>query len=194
MPAPSTRSGPVPLPPSTSTRYVDYPYQPTLRANSLTRLNRTLGIGQIMCTHTMGDLKLSSDHLTEIAWGFVERSAMVFLGGLAEREMGNLEEVFMLSQDEKSMITDWSAEGGINPDTNRAASPPGLGKFILKIGRSRKSVPVSNDHHRGAGQRHEPGVDQDERSESGDVSDGGILAKPADYVVCSSAVHHRRCR
>lgn len=32
MPAPSTRSGPVPLPPSTSTRYVDYPYQPTLRA------------------------------------------------------------------------------------------------------------------------------------------------------------------
>lgn len=103
--------------------------------DSLTRLNRTLGIGQIMCTHTMGDLKLSSDHLTEIAWGFVERSAMVFLGGLAEREMGNLEEVFMLSQDEKSMITDWSAEGGINPDTNRAASPPGLGKFILKIGK-----------------------------------------------------------
>ncbi|SLN00907.1 hypothetical protein [Brevibacterium yomogidense] len=41
----------------------------------------------------------------------------------------------MLSQDEKSMITDWSAEGGINPDTNRAASPPGLGKFILKIGK-----------------------------------------------------------
>lgn len=103
--------------------------------DSLTRLNRTLGIGQIMCTHTMGDLKLSSDHLTEIAWGFVERSAMVFLGGLAEREMGNLEEVFMLSHDEKSMITDWSAEGGINPDTNRAASPPGLGKFILKIGK-----------------------------------------------------------
>lgn len=103
--------------------------------DALTRLNRTMGIGQIMCTHTMGDLKLSNDHLTEIAWGFVERSAMVLLGGLAEREMGNLEEVFALSNEERAMITDWSAEGGVNPDTNRAAAPPGLGKFILKIGK-----------------------------------------------------------
>lgn len=103
--------------------------------DALTRLNRTMGIGQLMCTHSMSDLKLSSDHLTEIAWGFVERSAMVFLGGLAEREMGNLEEVFALSREEKSMITDWSTEGGLNPDTNRAAAPPGLGKFILKIGK-----------------------------------------------------------
>lgn len=103
--------------------------------DSVTRLNRTRGLGQLMCTHSMGDLKLSEPWLTEIAWGFVERSAMVFLGGLAEREMGNLEEVFALSGSEKSMITDWSAEGGINPDTNRAAAPPGLGKFILKIGK-----------------------------------------------------------
>lgn len=103
--------------------------------DSLTRLNRQRGLAQMMCTHTMSDLKLSSPHLTEIAWGFVERSAQVFLGGLAEREMGNLEEVFAMTTEEKSMITDWSAEAQINPDTGRAAEPPGLGKFLLKIGK-----------------------------------------------------------
>lgn len=103
--------------------------------DSLTRLNRTRGLAQMMCTHTMSDLKLSKPHLTEIAWGFVERSAQVFLGGLAEREMGNLEEVFAMTSKEKSMITDWSAEAMINPDTGTAAEPPGLGKFLLKIGK-----------------------------------------------------------
>lgn len=103
--------------------------------DALTRLNRQRGIGQALITHTMSDLDLANDHLTKIAWGFVERSGMVFLGGLAPREMGNLEEVFGLSADEKTMITDWQSEGGINPETNRAAAPPGLGKFLLKIGK-----------------------------------------------------------
>lgn len=103
--------------------------------DALTRLNRQRGIGQALITHTMSDLELSSEHLTKIAWGFVERSAMVFLGGLAPREMGNLEEVFALSASEKADITDWSSEGGVNPETNRAAAPPGLGKFLLKIGK-----------------------------------------------------------
>ncbi|MGO3070590.1 MAG: hypothetical protein ACTIID_03450 [Brevibacterium linens] len=103
--------------------------------DALTRLNRQRGLAQIMCTHTMSDLKLSSAHLTEIAWGFVERSAQVFMGGLAEREMGNLQEVFAMTSAEKSMITDWSAEAMINPDTGTAAEPPGRGKFLLKIGK-----------------------------------------------------------
>ena len=77
-----------------------------------------------MCTHTMSDLKLSKDNLTEIAWGFVERSAQVFMGGLAEREMGNLQEVFAMTSAEKEMITDWSAEAMINPDSGTAAEPP----------------------------------------------------------------------
>lgn len=103
--------------------------------DSLTRLNRQRGISQAMITHTMNDLELASPHLTKMAWGFVERSAMVFLGGLAEREMGNLNEVFAMSSAERSMITDWSAEGGINPETSQAATPPGRGKFLLKVGK-----------------------------------------------------------
>lgn len=103
--------------------------------DDLSRLNRTRGIAQALITHTMKDLELADEHLTQIASGFVERSAMVFLGGLAEAEMGNLEKVFALTEQEKSQITDWSAEGGVDPDTNTAAAPPGQGKFLLKIGK-----------------------------------------------------------
>lgn len=103
--------------------------------DALTRLNRARGIAQAMITHTMDDLKLSSDELTTIAWGFVARSAMVFIGGLAQSEMGNLEQVFAMSAREKSMIMDWSADGSLNPHTGTQAVPPGRGKFLLKIGK-----------------------------------------------------------
>lgn len=103
--------------------------------DALTRLNRQRGLGQVMVTHTMNDLKLASEHLTTIAWGFVERSAMVFCGGLADGEMGNLREVFALSNAEHSEITGWSAEVSVNPETGRAAVPPGRGKFLLKTGK-----------------------------------------------------------
>jgi hypothetical protein len=103
--------------------------------DALTRLNRSRGIGQIMATHTMNDLKLSTQELSDIASGFVERAAMVFMGGLAEAEMGNLTKVFSMSRAERDMITDWSSEGSVNPETSKAAAPPGRGKFILKIGK-----------------------------------------------------------
>ena len=103
--------------------------------DALTRLNRARGIAQAMITHTMDDLKLSSEELTTIAWGFVARSAMVFIGGLAQSEMGNLEQVFAMSAREKAMIMDWSADGSPNPHTGTQASPPGRGKFLLKIGK-----------------------------------------------------------
>jgi hypothetical protein len=103
--------------------------------DALTRLNRQRGIGQIMATHTMNDLKLSTQELSDIASGFVERSAMVFMGGLAEAEMGNLTRVFAMSGSERNMIMDWSSEGAVNPETGKAAAPPGRGKFIMKIGK-----------------------------------------------------------
>jgi hypothetical protein len=103
--------------------------------DALTRLNRTRGIGQAMCTHTMNDLEMATEQLTKLAWGFVERSAMVYIGGLADAEMGNLEKVFGMSSREKDMISDWSADSSINPDTSEAAVPPGRGKFLLKVGK-----------------------------------------------------------
>lgn len=105
------------------------------RVDALTRLNRQRLLAQIMITHTMNDLKLPTEAMTSIAWGFVERSAMVYLGGLAEKEMGNLTEVFAMSRKEREMITDWSTEGGYDQDTGTAAAPPGQGNFLLKIGK-----------------------------------------------------------
>ena len=109
--------------------------------DALTRLNRTMGVGQIMITHTMNDLKLPDAEQTQMAWGFVERAGMVMLGGLAEGEMGNLASVFSLSRAEQTMITDWSSEVTINPETGRAAAPPGLGCFLMKIGK-KPGVPL----------------------------------------------------
>ena len=114
------------------------------RIDALTRLNRQRGLGQVMLTHTMNDLRLSTEEATAKAWGFVERSAMVFLGGLADKEMGNLREVFAMSGAEQAMITDWSTEGGYDPDTGTAGEPPGLGNFLLKVGK-KPGVPFHMD-------------------------------------------------
>ncbi|MGB7450045.1 MAG: hypothetical protein WA892_13090 [Ornithinimicrobium sp.] len=108
--------------------------------DSLTRLNRNKALGQIMVTHTMNDLKLATEAATLKAWGFVERSAMVFLGGLSAQEMGNLATVFKMSQREMDQLEEWTAEGGYDESTGQSAAPPGRGKFLLKIG-SKPGVP-----------------------------------------------------
>lgn len=105
--------------------------------DSLTRLNRGRGMGQILITHTMKDLKLTDDALTKIAWGFVSRSEMVFLGGLDADEMGNLREVFDLSNTEVEYLTDW-ADKSASIGTNLRR--PHTGKFILKTGK-RPGIP-----------------------------------------------------
>ncbi|MFC7403438.1 hypothetical protein [Citricoccus sp. GCM10030269] len=103
--------------------------------DAITRLNRGRMMAQVMVTHTMNDLKLSEAHLTATAWGFVERSAMVFLGGLAEGEMGNLREVFNLSRAEVSQLSDWIAEASVDAWTGKAGMRPGAGNFLLKTGK-----------------------------------------------------------
>ncbi|OYO21478.1 hypothetical protein CGZ93_10390 [Enemella dayhoffiae] len=105
------------------------------RVDKLTRINREMGVGQLMLTHTMNDLKLSTDELTRIAWGFVERASMVFLGGLVGGEFGNLEEVFALSRQEKANLTDWAGDGGVDPATGKGTGPRGRGKFLMKLGK-----------------------------------------------------------
>lgn len=112
--------------------------------DTITRLNRVLKLGQVMCTHTMNDLRLEEDHLTRIAWGFVERSAMVYMGGLSPAEMGNLEEVFSLTRKEKAYMTDWTAEAPVDPKTGRAQNRPGAGHFLMKVGKSTGTAFVTN--------------------------------------------------
>lgn len=105
--------------------------------DSLTRLNRGRGMGQVLITHTMNDLQLSEPALTKVAWGFVGRSEMVYLGGLAPDEMGNLREVFDLSSKEVECLTDWADDSvSISSGERR----PHTGKFILKTGK-RPGIP-----------------------------------------------------
>lgn len=141
------------------------------RIDALTRLNRQRGLGQIMVTHTMNDLKLDTESDTSKAWGFVERSAMVFLGGLGMQEMGNLATVFGMSDREQQMIDSWADDGGFDPTSNVAAEPAGRGKFLLKLG-TRPGIPFRlllspleehlNDTnrrwHAAEAQRNSPGV------------------------------------
>lgn len=105
------------------------------RVDDITRLNRTLNLAQILITHTMDDLKLATEEATEKAFGFVSRSEMVYLGGLAPKEMGNLRQVFGMSDAEEALITSWSVPGRVNPITGESDAPPGRGKFMLKIGK-----------------------------------------------------------
>lgn len=102
--------------------------------DGMTRLNRTKGLGQVMITHSMKDLQLSTDELTKIAHGFVERSSIKILGGLAQNEMPLLETVFPISNQEKALLVAWSAEGSIDPKTGRTSPPPGRGRFMMKTG------------------------------------------------------------
>ncbi|NYI72730.1 hypothetical protein GGQ54_003344 [Naumannella cuiyingiana] len=104
--------------------------------DAITRLNRQKGLAQVMITHTMSDLRMATEALTERAWGFVERSSLVFMGGLAVREMGNLREVFDMSRREVEMIQSWSEEAIVDPISNKATSPPGQGCFLLKTGKA----------------------------------------------------------
>lgn len=110
------------------------------RIDAITRLNRQLLLPQIMCTHTMEDLRLATEEATAKAWGFVERSEMVYLGGLAPKEMGNLDQVFAMPEKERSMITTWSD----TITSTGTGEPAGLGLFLLKLG-SNPGIPFHLD-------------------------------------------------
>lgn len=109
--------------------------------DDITRLNRTKGLGQIMCTHTMKDMSLSTPELSEIARGFLERSSVKIFGGMAENEMPLLETVIPLSTAEKRLLGEWSAEGAVDPRSGRTLPPPGRGRFMIKLGERNPGVP-----------------------------------------------------
>lgn len=69
------------------------------RVDALTRLNRSVGVGQVMISHTMSDLlALPADEDRMKAQRFVERSGMVIYGGLPASEMAPLTKAIPLSR------------------------------------------------------------------------------------------------
>lgn len=112
------------------------------RVDSLTRLNRVYGVGQIMVTHTMNDLlSLPSEEDRMKAAGLVERAGMVICGGLPPAEMPKLARVVQLSRVEQTMLEGWSSPPTFDAKAGRESGPPGLGNFLIKVG-GRPGIPV----------------------------------------------------
>ena len=108
------------------------------RVDELTRLNRSAGVGQVLVTHSLADLRALRDPEDRAkARGFVERAGLVACGGLPAQELDELGEVVRFTRAERRVVTSWSTP----PGWDIAATPPGLGKFLLKCGQ-RPGIPV----------------------------------------------------
>ncbi|MDP9461428.1 MAG: ATP/GTP-binding protein [Actinomycetota bacterium] len=109
--------------------------------DALTRLNRTQGVGMAQITHTMSDLRaLANPEDIAKARGFVERAGAVVVGGLPAQELDDLSHVVPFTRAERDLITSWSTP----PSWDDRSGPPGMGNFLLKIGR-RPGVPMHLD-------------------------------------------------
>ncbi len=83
------------------------------RIDALTRLNRSLGLGDAKITHTLKDAEaLGTDADRAKARGFVERAGMVVCAGLPKTEMEDLGKVVGLSRREIELVSSWSSPPG----------------------------------------------------------------------------------
>ena len=105
------------------------------RVDELTRLNRAWGTVLLMCTHTMGDLRsLPRKSDVKIAEGLVERAAALVVGALPRAEMRRLADIKPFTDTEVADITSWSSPPALTGEAGSMTTPPGQGKFIIKIG------------------------------------------------------------
>lgn len=113
------------------------------RADTLTRVNRQKGMGQIMLTHSLADLEaLPTEADRAKARGFVERCGITILAGLPPRELAALGPVVgHLSAEERRMVSSWSTP------TSWAGGQqhPGRGKYLIKAG-LRSGIPVELEY------------------------------------------------
>ncbi len=112
------------------------------RVDYLTRLNRTVGVGLAMITHTMKDLRsLPYEEDRQKAMGFIERSGLVVCGGLPFSEMPLLSSIVSLSGAEQDLLGGWQDPPAWDSKEGQQAPPPGRGKFLVKVG-GRPGIPV----------------------------------------------------
>lgn len=111
------------------------------RIDALTRLNRSLGLGDAKITHTLKDAEaLGTDSDRAKARGFVERAGMVVCAGLPKAEMEDLGKVVGLSRREIELVSSWSSPPGWGA-TGEHEEPPGRGRFLIKVG-GRPGIPI----------------------------------------------------
>jgi hypothetical protein len=110
------------------------------RVDALTRLNRPLGTGLIMCSHTVKDLSAFDSPAAQAkALGFFERARAKIVGPVGPDEIDRLRGAVGITDTEKLLVTSWAAPrppSDDDLDPTRADTAPGVGCFLLKTGES----------------------------------------------------------
>ncbi len=151
------------------------------RIDALTRLNRTLGLGDAKITHTLKDAEsLGSESDKAKARGFVERAGMVVCAGLPRAEMEELGKIVGLSRREIELVSSWSSPPGWGM-TGEHEEPPGRGRFLVKVG-GRPGIPIRvaitdterhlHDTNTRWVQNNHPGTQATEQVPGGDAAPG----------------------
>ncbi|MFI6043515.1 hypothetical protein ACIA8C_17920 [Nocardia sp. NPDC051321] len=113
------------------------------RVDELTRLQRGIATSLIMISHTIKDLQaLGSEAAIAKALGFLERARAKIFGALPGEEVKRLDSIVPFTSAEEQMVTGWSAPQALTGEALKPGqlrpSPPGTGKFLLKIGEDRR--------------------------------------------------------
>lgn len=113
------------------------------RVDELTRLQRGIATSLIMISHTIKDLQaLGSESAIAKALGFLERARAKIFGALPAEEVKRLDSIVPFTSAEEEMVTGWSAPQALTGEAlkpgQQRPSPPGTGKFLLKIGEDRR--------------------------------------------------------
>ncbi|WP_216914604.1 hypothetical protein [Nocardia noduli] len=113
------------------------------RVDELTRLQRSIATALIMISHTIKDLQsLGSEGAIAKALGFLERARAKIFGALPAEEVKRLDSIVPFTSAEEEMVTGWSAPQALTGEALKPGqlrpSPPGTGKFLLKIGEDRR--------------------------------------------------------
>ncbi|MEU2258107.1 hypothetical protein ABZ540_33595 [Nocardia xishanensis] len=108
------------------------------RVDALTRLNRGLGTGLIMCSHTIKDLAAFDSAAAQAkALGFFERARAKLIGPVGPEEINRIRNAVGITDTEKLLVTSWAAPrppSDDDLDPSRRETPPGTGCFLLKTG------------------------------------------------------------
>lgn len=113
------------------------------RVDELTRLQRSIATALIMISHTIKDLQsLGTEAAIAKALGFLERARAKIFGALPAEEVKRLDSTVPFTATEADMVTSWSAPQALTGEALRPGqirpTPPGTGKFLLKIGEDRR--------------------------------------------------------
>ncbi|MGW5918464.1 hypothetical protein ACWFPY_05685 [Nocardia fluminea] len=108
------------------------------RVDALTRLNRPLATGLIMCSHTIKDLAAFDSPAAQAkALGFFERARAKIIGPVGPEEANRIAAVAGMTDTEKLLVTSWAAPrppSDDDLDASRREIPPGTGCYLLKTG------------------------------------------------------------